>query len=220
MKDIYLYGHLAEEFGKHFRLSVRSAAEAIRALEANFPGKFFKSIRDGEYQIQRNVIDPGIPEDQLKMNLSTSEIHIVPVLAGAKGSKGKGIMTAVLGVALIAAAIAFAPAAAAGSGFLGANLGASVIGGTGLFSSLTFGQVALWGVSLALSGVSSLLTPTPKVSQSSYSNRERPEERPSFLFNGAVNTTEQGGPVPLVYGQMRVGSVVIAGGLNAERLPV
>ena len=33
-----------------------------------------------------------------------------------------------------------------------------------------------------------------------------PENRPSFLFNGAVNTSRQGNPVPLCYGQMVVGS--------------
>jgi predicted phage tail protein len=32
----------------------------------------------------------------------------------------------------------------------------------------------------------------------------------SFLFNGAVNTVEQGGPVPLVYGRAMVGSTVIS----------
>lgn len=221
MKTIYLHGHLKEQFGDSFRLSVRSAAEAVRALEANFPGKFFMSIRDGVYKVQRGPKQPLITEDQLQLELTSDEIHIVPVIKGSGGGKkGKGIVGIVLGVALIAAAVAFAPAAAAGSGFMGANLGASVVGGGGLFGSVTFGNVALWGVGLAISGISSFISPTPKLSQAAYSNRETPDERPSFIFTGAVNNTEQGGPIPLVYGRHRVGTVVISGGLNVERLPV
>lgn len=218
MKDIYLHGNLGLEFGNHFKLDVHSVGESIRALEANFPGKFYKFIKDGTYRIQRSLKDPGLcEEDELKMNLSSKEIHIVPVIQGAKGGGGKGIFTVFLGVALIGAAIAFAPAAAAGGGFFGANMGASVIGGAGLFSGITWGQVALWGVGLALSGVSSLLS--SQVNSTSAAARESPEERPSFLFNGATNNTEQGGPVPLVYGKMRVGSTVISGGITTEKLP-
>lgn len=218
MKTIVLHGHLATEFGKEFRFDVQSVAEALQALEANFTGKFYKAIRDGLYQIRRYTGDTGIEENALKDNLSTKTIHIVPVIKGRKG-KGKGIVTAILGVALIAAAVYFAPAAAGGGGFLGADLGASVVGGSGLFSGVTFGNIALYGVGLALSGVSSIVTPTPKVNQSNYQNRERPDERPSFLFNGPVNTTEQGGPIMLTYGRIRAGTVVIHAALDVERLP-
>lgn len=220
MKTIYLHGHLKEQFGESFKLSVQTAAEAVRALEANFPGKFFMAIRDGIYKIQREPGQPNITEDQLRFNTSSKEIHIVPVIQGSGGGgKGKGFVGIVLGVALIAAAVAFAPAAAGAGGFLGANLGAAV-GTGGLFGSLTYGNIALWGAGLILSGVSSLLTPTPKLNQNAYVAREKPEERPSFIFNGPVNNTEQGGPIPLVYGRIRTGSVVVSGGLKIERLPV
>ena len=33
---------------------------------------------------------------------------------------------------------------------------------------------------------------------------------PSYLFNGAVNTTAQGHPVPIGYGRLIVGSAVIS----------
>ena len=32
----------------------------------------------------------------------------------------------------------------------------------------------------------------------------------NYYFNGAVNTTQQGNPVPLVFGRCRVGSAVIS----------
>ena len=36
----------------------------------------------------------------------------------------------------------------------------------------------------------------------------------NYYFNGAVNTTNQGAPVPLVFGRCRVGSAVISSAVN------
>lgn len=47
---------------------------------------------------------------------------------------------------------------------------------------------------------------------------DKPDERASFVFNQAVNTIEQGGPVPLVYGRTMTGSTVLSSGIDAERL--
>jgi predicted phage tail protein len=59
-----------------------------------------------------------------------------------------------------------------------------------------------------------MLSPTPQTD--SYSDRERPGERPSFLFDGPTNTSTQGLPVPLIYGRMRVGSIVVSADLSAD----
>lgn len=58
----------------------------------------------------------------------------------------------------------------------------------------------------------------PALEVRDYSSWERPEERPGFQFNGPVNTAEQGQPVPIIVGRMRVGSVVISAGLAAKQL--
>jgi predicted phage tail protein len=46
------------------------------------------------------------------------------------------------------------------------------------------------------------------------------QDRPSFLFNGVTNNTQQGGPVPIVMGLHLVGSVVVSASLNAEDIAV
>lgn len=79
-------------------------------------------------------------------------------------------------------------------------------------------QLAVSLVTTGASGFTDFLTTTPKVA--SYSSRERPEERPSFLFDGPVNTSTQGLPVPIIAGRMRVGSVVISAGITAEDIPL
>lgn len=213
MKTIYLHGHLKEQFGPCFRLDVASVAEALCALEANFSGKFYNSIKDGSYRVCRALIENGMSPEELQLRVGSKEIHIVPTVRGAKGG-GKSFFQVILGVTLIAAAVAFAPAAVGAGGLFGANLGATA------FFGITYGQVALFGVSLALSGVSSLLSPTAKVDSGAYSGRESPDERPSFIFNGAVNTSEQGGPVPYIFGEVETGSVLINGSLTPEKLAV
>lgn len=45
---------------------------------------------------------------------------------------------------------------------------------------------------------------------------DRPENRASYSFNGPVNTSIQGSPVGLLYGQLTVGSAVISAGIYAQ----
>jgi len=215
MKKIVLYGRLAKEFGKEFMIDVNSVAQAIRAMEANFSGKFYKAIEDGLYKVEKRSskgkghsyssdFKPS-HEDFLAMKSGCDEIHIEPVLQGSGGGgdgKKKGAIQLIVGVALIVAATIVSGGAAAG-------VTATILG-------VETGTVAAIGVSLALSGVATMLTKVPSLRAQSITNRERPEERASFIFNGAVNNVEQGGPVPLVYGEMLVGSVVINASLNSE----
>ncbi len=67
------------------------------------------------------------------------------------------------------------------------------------------------GWSLVIGGVIQLLSPTPKTDSGMGS--EDPLHRPSYNFNGPVNTTAQGHPVPLAYGKVICGSAVISAGL-------
>lgn len=71
------------------------------------------------------------------------------------------------------------------------------------------------GVSVGLGGVAQMLAPSPT---SNYDDRESPDQRPSFLFDGPVNTSTQGLPVPVVYGRIKTGSVVVSAGMTAEEL--
>ena len=207
LRDIHLHGRLADRFAPSYTLDVGSPAEAVRAICAQVPG-FLDCIREGEYRVVRGPLNGGndLDEDTLTFPLGRAdELHFVPVPAGAKN---RGIGKIILGVAIVGAAFAFAPA---GAGFLGANLGAS----TGLFG-VTFGNVALFGASLAFQGISSLLTPTPKAGD--FAQQERPDQRPSFLFNSIVNTAEEGATIPVVYGRVRVGSLVISTALATEQI--
>lgn len=209
MRDIHLHGHLADRFGPLHRLEVQSAAEAIKALCILHPG-FKDSLKEGSFQIVRgDAVDHGfaLPEDGIRLKLGSKPLHIVPQVEGS----GRGAGKAILGVALIAGAFAFAPAVV---GALGPTQGLGATAFTAFGSSVTYGNIASIGVSLALSGISAALSPRPKVT-----NLVQQDEKPSFLFNGAVNNSEQGGCVPVWYGgPIRVGSTIISGGLKAEQI--
>jgi predicted phage tail protein len=218
MKKIILHGHLAKH-GPVFEWDVKTPQEALRGLVCQIPG-FRRDLSIGHYYlVMKTNQDYALSKAELYMPFPrNAEFHVIPALVGAKGSKGKTMGKIAVGVALVALSVAGGVgafgAAGAASGF-----GTSVFGAaaTGIGASITYGSVGLMGVSLLLGGVTSLLTPKPKTP--SYSQRESPDERASFLFqNGAVNVTEQGGPVPLVYGRFRSGSVTVSAGLTTEQV--
>lgn len=66
---------------------------------------------------------------------------------------------------------------------------------------------------MALGAIAAALAGSPK-----QEGGARDGERPSFLYNGAVNVMEQGYPVPLVYGTHTVGSTVISVGIDVEEI--
>ncbi|MGI0119680.1 hypothetical protein [Zooshikella sp. RANM57] len=186
LRKIKLHGFLADKFGTEFMLDVSTVSECIRALSLQIKG-FEEAIKGGQYRVIRvsKQSEIDLDESQLGFNLgNASELHIKPVIGGAKGGGGG---KSVVGMGLIALA--------------------PLTGGA---------SMALFGAGMAIIGSSSFLSPTPQVD--SYSRREAPEERPSFLFDGPVNLSEQGAAVPLVYGQIRTGSVVISAGIAAEEV--
>lgn len=83
----------------------------------------------------------------------------------------------------------------------------------GAFTSFAGGGVLISvGISMVAGGVMQMLSPQPtglSTSGSSVNNGA------SYNFNGPVNTTVQGNPVPLLYGKMIVGSAVISAGIYA-----
>lgn len=207
VRDIYLYGDLAEKFGKHHRFAADTVPEVIRAFKANYP-KFFHAIHRGTYRVVRGfdaISGTDIPEQELGMILPETPLHIIPVPEGAGGS-GKSILTVVLGVVLIAAAVVFAPAA----GGLAAGMAETAFTIPLGLGAVTYGQIAMFGAILALSGLSQLFAPQPGVND--YTRGK--DERQSHLFNGAVNRMEQGMALPVVYGTYEVGSVVVSAGIT------
>ena len=194
LQKIRVYGRLAKFLGRRvFHADVANAAEAVRFLLANFP-QMEKHMADQHYRVSVGSYD--LSEDELHDPAGQQQIKIVPVLAGA-GTVGRIIA----GVALIALAsiVTF--------GTLGGFVAAGVL------NSVVFGV----GASLVLGGVAQLLTPVPKIPQGAASNTDQ-DPRKSYSFSGIQQTSRQGTPVPLVYGETLVGSVVISAGIDTVQV--
>jgi predicted phage tail protein len=103
-----------------------------------------------------------------------------------------------------------------GAGAWGKIIGGAalaVIGGVMTFYQVPGGaQVMAMGISIALGGVAQMLAPRPQGA----ATPEKADNTPSLAFDGAVNTTGQGGPVPLGYGRLLIGSQIISVGFSTN----
>jgi len=68
------------------------------------------------------------------------------------------------------------------------------------------------GLAMLAGGVAALLTPQTK----GLGAADEVTNRPSYAFNGPVNTVAQGNAIPVLYGELIVGSAVISAGIFAE----
>jgi predicted phage tail protein len=211
MRKIWLHGRLAERFGEVYDLDVVTAGEAVRALHCNFP-TFIDELKEGSFQFIRGDEETGFDldlDEVCNFKLGDADLHIIPVIEGEKSRVG-GIIKAVVGVALIGAAIFFSGGAAGG---LVAALGQPIAGGA-LFGA-TFGNMAALGLAITLVGVSSALTPHKTAEKDKADKNDQ-----SYDISGPGNTYEQGNPVPIIYGEGIFGSVAISIGKDVDPIPV
>ena len=187
LRKIRLYGALAKFVGHRvLEADVATAAEAVRFLVTNWP-ELERHMADQQYRVRTAAQDLG--EEDLH-NPMGQELRIIPVVAGA-GNVGRIIV----GALLIVASIFIPPLA--------------TIGTLGLTAPIAIkGLVASLGGFLVLGGIAGLLTPMPTL------NREEADPRKSFSFSGIQNTSRPGLPVPVVYGEILVGSVVVSAGID------
>jgi predicted phage tail protein len=195
LRTIKVYGPMATFLKRRvFKADVANPAEAVRFLIANFPA-LERHMADQYYKVQVSdrALELGSAPDELHLPIGQQEtISIIPVMAGA-GAAGRIIA----GVALIALAFDF---------------GAQLCGGfaSGVERQWCFGI----GASLVIGGVAQLLTPIPKIGDA------EDDPRKSYSFSGVQNVSRQGVPVPIVYGEMIVGSIVISAGISTDKVEV
>lgn len=192
-KKIILLGVLGEKFGQTHFLSVKSVGETVRALTANFPD-FEKFItRSTEDNVGYKVlIGNKETEKDEELLYPIGKVDTITISPVISGSGAA--LRIIAGVALVAA------------GAIISYFGGGVVGGP---------LIAI-GIGLIVGGVVQLLTPVPKIS----GPEEKEANRPSRFFNGPVNTTAQGQPVPVFYGEGIVGGAVISAGISVEDMPL
>ncbi len=217
LRKLKLYGELAKFIGhKEFEVQVHNLPQAISFLVNNFP-EVEKYMTPKHYQVK--IGNYEINEDELDYPIGQQDIHIVPVISGAGG----GFRNILLGGLLIGASFffpvaglfgtqSFGGALAAGSASAIPFVGATGVAGSVLGTAIGTGLSAI-GAGMVLNGVGEMLYPTQQASF---------EDNPqiSFNFSGTQNTARAGTPVPIVYGEIFTGSVVISGDVDTEAVQV
>lgn len=182
MREIRLYGHLAKKFGKVHYFDVKSPAEAVAALRANFPEFEQHIVKHNKPGYHVFVGKRSMNSKELTSWSGNNVIKFVPAVAGAKA----GVLQTIIGVTLIA---------------------------VGFFTEQPW--LMKVGFAMSLGGVAQMLSLSPSAEP-----KEKAENQPSYTFNGPVNTTAQGNPVPILYGELIVGSQVISAGLSVDQIAI
>ncbi len=204
LNKIKVYGRLARFLGERtFEAEVKTPIDVFKFLLANFP-HLERHMMEQIYQVK--VANTNIDENDLLDPLGQQEIKIVPVAVGAKGVF-KGIGKVIVGVAIVGAVAAFGPAAVSFQG-----LGFTAAAGSGLGASLA-AAAGNFGIYLALSGAAEMLTPVPKPPGVS----DDPQAK-NFSFSGVQNTSRAGTALPIIYGEIFAGSLVVSAGIDTVQI--
>ncbi len=192
---------------------MRVPADAIKFLLCNFP-ELRSLMRDGYYKVAVGQHDLQLADSPEQLHYPLADSDVVKVIPVVSGAGGRGVGQVLLGAALIGVAVA-----SAGTGlFAGGAAGFGLTSG-GTFAAATFGtKLAVIagnvGLALAFSGVAQMISPVPDLPSDSFGG----EPLENFAFQSIGNVDREGVPVPVVYGEMIVGSVVISTGLIAKQI--
>lgn len=197
---IKLHGVLGKKFGGCWDLAVSSVSAAINAINQLTEGKFYQYLGQKEQKgAKYNILINGesflsshgnlnnesdiekIKDTNLMIPIKNLvSIDLIPVILGADS----GLLTTILGAVLIIVGLALGP----------------FTGGAGF-------ALTLIGIGLLAAGITALLSKPPQFEDFRDIGGGK---KTSYLFNGPENTTREGGPVPVGYGRLLIGSQVIA----------
>ena len=194
LKKIKVYGKLRQFLGKpYFIAAVKSPQQAMSFLISNFEG-VQKHMSDQIYKVKMG--GRVITEKYLSMT-GQGDIQIIPIATGS--------LPVVIGAITIGAGAAAAATTLTGvAGFLV---------GTVLSTALT-----TVGTSMIIGGVTDLLSPQNPIPDVSSVSDIDPSIRGSYSFSGIQNVSSSGVPVPIIYGLVFSGSIIISSGTDSTQV--
>lgn len=183
--EIKLYGKLAKQFGSVYKFAnIKKgvdAVSAINSIQKDFRQTILSHYKDGQHY---EIIVNGKSLNAFEANKAKSKIRTVEIVPCVLGRDPISISLFVAG-------------------------GLSTAAGLGAFGAVSAAAASFFitlGLGLIMAGITYLLTPIP---ENKPKRQEATVKGESFLFQGANNVTEQGTPVPLAYGRLRIGSRVV-----------
>ena len=197
MTNVTIHGKLGKIYGKNHKFKLRKMSEIIPAINANSPGFRHKILGDFKSGYHYYFVDPKNPNKkyhrpEVFLNAKPpEEIHIVPAILGAGP------------VGLIVGGI--------GLGAFSTTVGTiTLASGT----KIALGEILMnIAISFIIQGISAILFPPP---EPAVQQMESQIDTSSYIFSSLKNTATQGFPIPLVYGELRVGSNIVSTNVVSE----
>lgn len=194
-RKVYLDGELGEKYGRELTINAANFSEVFKCLDCNFP-----DFRDYILECEEKGIgfsmevgdDTLTDEKELLMNFQSGDMYITPQPAGADGAVK--IFAAIVIAVLIIASGPTGWAWAAGGGL--STAGALAAG---------------LAINLAMQGLAELMAPDPATDDIDQSQDK------SYLFQGSGQNIEEGDPVPVVYGKLRVPARLVSFDIRNEK---
>ena len=185
LRKIKVYGRLAELVGWHVNYAdVKNMKDVYKYLVCNYPN-IDEHIKSNMYRITINNDVVKTKEDLLVH--SEGEIRMIPIVSGAW-------------FWIAAAFIGGGAAAAASSIAIVATLGSVLL---------------TTGISMAVSGVTNMLFPQQQPTVGDVpSGLSETDSRVNYSFSGIQNVSRSGVCIPLIYGEVFTGSIVVSSGTD------
>jgi len=185
LRKIKVYGRLAELVGWHVNYAdVKNMKDVYKYLVCNYP-EIEPHLKQNMYRITINN-DVVKTEDDLLVH-SEGEIRMIPIVSGAW-------------IWIAAALIGGGTAAAASSIAIVATIGTALL---------------TTGLSMAVVGVTNMLFPQQQPTVGDVPNGlSETNARVNYSFSGIQNVSRSGVCIPLIYGEVFTGSIVVSSGTD------
>ena len=185
LRKIKVYGRLAQLVGWHVNYAdVKNMKDVYKYLVCNYP-EIEPHLKQNMYRITINN-DVIKTKDDLLIN-SVGEIRMIPIVSGAW-------------FWIAAALIGGGAAAAASSVAIVATIGTALL---------------TTGVSMAVSGVTNMLFPQQQPTVGDVPNGlSETDTRVNYSFTGIQNVSRSGVCIPLIFGEVFTGSIVVSSGTD------
>ena len=189
LTQVILNGPMGKQFGRKWNLAVKSPGEALRLIDANSPGLLAWVRRNlSVYARYRVRVEY---HDGRKDDLDNDSV--VMNCAAKK--------------------ITFTPIVEGAR-----SAGVRFVVGAALFA---VGSInGMWGGQFLMTAGASLMigSVVEVLSRPDTPDTEERKDKTSYQFDGPINTTTQGVPVPLIYGRVLAGSHAVSASISIDQM--
>jgi len=197
-RKVYLVGDIGDKFGRTHSVYADSYSDVMKCIEANNPTlkKYLLDAHEAGVGFTLEIEGKSEEhEEDLLLPIKAGDITISAIPAGSK-SGGAKIFAALVLAFFVLPMIGGATIGGMSSTALGGVTATSSYGVALQAGMMTMAgkATAMLALNLAMTGMQQLMAPDPSVD-------EGPE---NYLFNGSGQNIQEGDPVPLLYGELRV----------------